>query len=122
VRVLVVDDSPRVRARVVHLLAEASGVEVVAEAQDGREAIELVRSHAPDVVVLDLSLPALGGLEVLALLKAETRPPAVIVLTNHAHEGYRAACLRGGADFFFDKSRDFDRIVAAVAALAERGS
>ncbi len=104
------------------LLAEASGVEQVVEAQDGREAVELARSYAPDVVVLDLHLPVLSGLEVLAVLKAEARPPAVIVLTNDAYDRYRAVCMRGGADFFFDKSRDFDRVVAAVSELAERGS
>ena len=84
------------------LLAEASGVDVVVEAKDGREAVELTRAHAPDVVVLDLHLPVLSGLEVLAVLKAEARPPAVIVLTNDAHDRYRAACMRSGADFFFE--------------------
>jgi DNA-binding NarL/FixJ family response regulator len=108
--------------RLVSLLGEAGDVEVVAEAADGREAVALARAHAPDVVVLDLNLPELSGLEVLAVLKAERSPPVVIVLTNHSQETYRDACLRGGADFFFDKSRDFDRVAAAVASIATRKS
>jgi two-component system response regulator DevR len=118
VRVLVVDDSSVVRARLVALLGEARGVVVVAEAWDGREAVRLARSHAPDAVVLDLNLPGISGLEVLAILKAEPSPPVVIILTNHPLARYRAACLRSGADFFFDKSIDFDHAVAAVTSLA----
>jgi DNA-binding NarL/FixJ family response regulator len=122
VRVLVVDDSPAVRARLVTLLREEHDIHVVAEAWDGDEAIRLARVHTPDVVVLDLNLPGLSGLEVLALLKAEPAPPVVIVLTNHPYDRYRGACLRGGADFFFDKSRDFDRVTSAVASAAPRKS
>ena len=100
------------------MLGEARDVIVVAEAWDGRDAVRLARFHAPDAVVLDLNLPGIGGLEVLALLKAEPSPPVVIILTNHALARYRAACLRRGADFFFDKSVDFDRVVGAVASVA----
>jgi DNA-binding NarL/FixJ family response regulator len=118
VRVIVVDDSRAVRARLVALLDEASGVVVVGEACDGAEAVALARLHVPDAVVLDLNLPGMSGLEVLAWLKAQPSPPAVIVLTNHAHAGYRDECIRGGADFFFDKSHDFDRVAMAVASVA----
>ncbi len=117
-RVLVVDDSPVVRTRLVALLAETGAVCVVAEAWDGLEAVRLARLHAPDAVVLDLNLPGMSGLEVLALLKAEPSPPVVVVLTNHPQERYRLACVRGGADFFFDKSHDFDRVVSAVVSTA----
>jgi len=118
VRVIIVDDSPVVRARLVTMLAEAPGVRVVGEAWDGPEALRLVRTHAPDVVVLDLNLPGMNGLEVLALLKEDPSPPVVIVLTNHPHDRYRLACVRAGADFFFDKSRDIERVVVTVTAVA----
>ncbi|MGO8995732.1 MAG: response regulator transcription factor [Polyangiaceae bacterium] len=117
-RVIVVDDSPAVRARLVAMLGETHDVQVVAEAWEGAEALRLVRLHAPDAVILDLNLPGMSGLDVLTVLKAEPSPPVVIILTNHPHDRYRAACLRGGADFFFDKSRDFDRVALAVAAAA----
>jgi DNA-binding NarL/FixJ family response regulator len=60
----------------------------------------------------------MSGLEVLAIVKREPLPPVVIVLTNHPHERYRSECLRNGADFFFDKSSDFDRVLAAVVSVA----
>lgn len=115
-RVIVVDDSPVVRLRLVALLREAK-VTVVAEAGDGVEAVRLVRLHVPEALILDLNMPGMTGLEVLAVVKAQPSPPLVIVLTNHPQERYRAACMAGGADFFFDKSRDFDRVVATVTAL-----
>jgi len=116
VRVIVVDDSPVVRARLVAMLGEAGDVHVVAETWNGRDALRLVRLHAPDAVVLDLNLPGMSGIEVLSLLKAEPAPPVVIILTNHPQHRYRMECLRGGADFFFDKSNDFDRVVEAVTS------
>ncbi len=73
-----------------------------------------------DAVVLDLNLPGMSGLEVLALLKASPSPPVVVVLTNHPQERDRLACVRGGADFFFDKSHDFDRVVSVVSTAALR--
>jgi DNA-binding NarL/FixJ family response regulator len=118
VRVIVVDDSPAVRARLVAMLCELPGVDVVAEAWDGGEALHLVRIHAPDVVILDLNMPGVSGLEALSHIKAPPSPPLVIVLTNHPQERYRLACERVGADFFFDKSRDFDRVASTVAAIA----
>ena len=117
-RVIIIDDSAAVRARLVAMLAEAPGVDVVAATRDGFEGVTLARLHAPDAVILDLNLPGISGLEVLDLLKARPNPPVVIVLTNHPHACYRAACMRGGADFFFDKSCDFERLVVAVGALA----
>jgi DNA-binding NarL/FixJ family response regulator len=118
VRVIVVDDSPVVRKRLVSMLGEARGVRVVAEAEDGFEAVRLVRLYAPDAVILDLNLPGMSGLEVLAIIKAQALPPVVIVLTNHTQDRYRVESFRGGADFFFDKSSDFDRVVSAVASVA----
>jgi DNA-binding NarL/FixJ family response regulator len=120
VRVVVVEDSLPVRARLVAMLTEAQDVNVVAQAWNGPEALRLVRLHGPDAVVLDLNLPGMSGLEVLALLKAEPTPPIVIILTNHAQERYRAACLRSGADYFLDKSGDLDRVATAVASAAAR--
>jgi DNA-binding NarL/FixJ family response regulator len=116
-RVLVVDDSAPVRARLIAMLREAH-IDVVAEADDGDRALELVRTHAPDVVVLDLQMAGKSGIECLPLLKASTSPPRVIVLTNHADASHRAACARLGADYFFDKSTEFTELVSTVVELA----
>jgi DNA-binding NarL/FixJ family response regulator len=121
-RVLVIDDSAPVRARVASLVAENAEVEGIDEAPDGAHGIALARAAAPDLVILDLQLPGLSGLDVLPALKAGPAPPVVVVLTNQATAHYRHECLARGADYFFDKSREFDRIAEVVRAWARRPS
>ncbi len=116
-RVLVVDDAAPVRARIVVLLREA-GLEVVGEAETAAAALQLASSLTPDAIVLDLQLPDRSGIELLPLLKARDPSPIVAVLTNFTHPACRSRCLSLGADFFFDKSRDFDSVAAALAARA----
>ncbi len=113
-RVLVIDDSAPVRARLVAMLAEVSGVDGVDEASDGYEGIARARIGAPDAVVLDLQLPGLGGLDVLVKLKALRPPPLVIVLTNQSTELHRRECMARGADLYLDKSREFHRVALAL--------
>jgi DNA-binding NarL/FixJ family response regulator len=116
-KVLVVDDSAAIRRRLASTLRELAGVEFVAEATDGSGALWYARTLNPDVVLLDLSLPGPSGIEVLMRLKSASSPPVVIVLTNNANEPYRAACLGRGADYFFDKSKQFDEMVDLLGSL-----
>jgi DNA-binding NarL/FixJ family response regulator len=113
VKVLVVDDSSVVRSRLVAMMSEVPGVEV-GEACSAEEALEVVRRTAPGVVLLDLRLPGKSGLAVLRDLKAVSPSPVVIVLTSHPTEHHRRSCLAQGADFFFDKSADFARVVQTI--------
>ena len=121
VRVLVADDSPRLRRLLRDAIEEVDGVEVVAEAADGQEALHRVQACAPGVVVLDLQMPVMGGLLALQHLREAGRLPRVIVLTNHADVMYREACLEAGADHFFDKSAELDRVLDVLRDLAEAG-
>jgi DNA-binding NarL/FixJ family response regulator len=113
VRILVVDDSPAVRARLVAMLVEVPGVEL-REVDRASQALEVAGDWLPDVVVLDLSMPDRSGLEILPAMKSLPVPPTVIVLTNHCTSHHMRRCLAMGADFFFDKSRDFGRVVEIV--------
>jgi CheY-like chemotaxis protein len=73
------------------------------------------------VVVLDLQMPVMGGLSALQELRADGPRPRVIVLTNHAGDAYRQACLAAGADHFFDKSTEMDRVLDVLRAWATAG-
>lgn len=115
VRVLVVDDSSVVRARLVAMIREVRGVVVVDEARDAREALEVSRANPPDLVVLDIHMPGASGTAILPLLKALPTAPLVAVLTNDPHEAHRRECLLGGADFFFDKAKEFERVLEVIA-------
>jgi DNA-binding response OmpR family regulator len=121
-RVLVVDDSPAVRRRIVAMVHEACAGASVSEASRGDEALELAMRNPPRLVVLDLKLAGEQGLDLLQPLKTVETPPAVLVLTNHATLHYRRECLAKGADYFFDKSLEFDRVRDVVRTLAEEGA
>ena len=88
VRVLLADDHALVRAGIRALLEGLEGVAVVAEAGNGGEVLELARKHRPDVVLLDISMPGIGGLEASAQLKQELPEVRVVMLSMHANEEY----------------------------------
>jgi two-component system response regulator DevR len=110
VRILIVDDSSAIRARLVSMMRELPGIDLD-EASGADEALEAVLAHGPDVVVLDLNMPGKNGLEILPAIKAMASPPLVVVLTGHPTEHHRRLCLAQGADYFFDKSKDFARVL-----------
>jgi DNA-binding NarL/FixJ family response regulator len=117
--VVVVDDSPLVRERLIALLSEAPGVQVVGAAANAPEAIDLIPRLNPAVVVLDISMPGGSGLQVLESLRGTPKPPMRIVLTNFAQEHYRKRCLELGADYFFDKSTEFEEVKALLENLSK---
>lgn len=108
--VFVVDDSPVVRERLVAMISELPNIEIVGEADIAFEAIHSIRKLRPSIVVLDISMPGGSGMYVLETIKKERPGPMVIMLTNFAHEHYRQRCIELGADYFFDKSTEFERV------------
>ena len=117
-RVLLADDHSIVRRGLRSLLEEA-GHSVVAEAADGLEAVRLSEEHQPDLVILDIGMPKLNGIEVAARTQKLDRPPGVIILSMHADEAYITQALQAGANGYLLKdSADTDLIrgIADVAA------
>ena len=121
IRLLIVDDSIIVRGRLAELLAETQQVEIVGEVDDAPEAMDRIRALKPQVVILDVRLPHGSGIDVLRDIKHESPAPLVIVLTNYPYPQYRESCLAAGADYFFDKSTEFNRITDVVNSLAVPG-
>jgi DNA-binding NarL/FixJ family response regulator len=119
VKVLIADDSTPIRERIIKLLTTLSDVEIVGEAIDGIETAVLVRKLKPDIVVLDLQMPKLSGLEILPRIKEMDPSPVVVVLTNFSTSPMKAMCHRKGADYFFDKSTEFDKAIAVIEKMAE---
>jgi DNA-binding NarL/FixJ family response regulator len=110
ITVLIVDDSPLVRERLVHMVSQFSGVEIAGQTGDPHVALEAIRSLPPSVVILDIRLPGLSGIEMLLEIKKLDPAPVVIMLTNYPYPQYREKCMKAGADFFLDKSTEFQRI------------
>ncbi len=119
IRVLVADDEPLVRAGIGAVLAADPGIEVVAEAGDGRAAVELAVAHRPDVALLDIVMPVLDGLAAAAELARTAPEVGVLMLTTFSSDEHIAAALAGGARGFLLKSGDPRELFSGVRAVAE---
>lgn len=116
-RLLIVDDHPIVRAGLRRLLAEEAGMEI-REAADGREAMTVFREQAPDVVILDLNLPGLGGLEIIKRLKSIDPRARILVLSMLDDPIYAMRALEAGASGYISKNEPPSQIVEAIARLS----
>lgn len=118
IRVLLADDHALVRAGIRALLAALPGIEVVAETGDGREALEVIRTHRPDVVMMDIAMPGLNGLEAAARVAKDFPNVRVIILSMHANEEYVWQALRAGAGGYLLKDAAPAELDLAVKAVA----
>ncbi|MGW5677245.1 response regulator [Streptomyces sp. NPDC003860] len=119
VRVLLADDEALVRAGVRAILASEPGIEVVAEAGDGRRAVELALAHRPDVALLDVRMPGLDGLSAAAELRRLAPGVAPVMLTTFSEDEYIARALDSGVSGFLLKSGDPLELLAGVRAVAD---
>ncbi len=121
-RILIADDHTMVRESLVKLLEAAGDVQVVAQAADGIEALEKAELTRPDIVVADLTMPRLGGLEVVRRLREKLPNTRVLVLTMHQEDEYVLQAVRAGASGYLVKDSAGSELLAAVRSLhAGRG-
>jgi DNA-binding NarL/FixJ family response regulator len=118
VRVVYADDEAMIRAGVRTILSTDPDIDVVAEAGDGHQAVELVRRHRPDLALLDIRMPRLDGLTAAAEIKRTAPLTGVVMLTTFGEDAYVARALAEGADGFLLKSGDPRELLAAVHAVA----
>jgi DNA-binding NarL/FixJ family response regulator len=118
VKILIVDDHPIVRAGLRRLLTAAPQIDIC-EAASGREALRVLREQQPALVILDLNLPDIGGLEVLARLKAFSPDARVLVLSMHDDETHITRALRAGAAGYVTKNAPPEELLEAIGRIAE---
>ncbi|MEU5806663.1 response regulator transcription factor [Streptomyces sp. NPDC047718] len=118
VRVLLADDETMIRHGVRLILRHAEGIEVVAEARDGRQAVELAATHRPDVVLLDIRMPVCDGLTAIEPLLALDPAPRVVMLTTFGDDDNVVRALRAGAAGFLLKDEGPQELISAVRAAA----
>ncbi|MCM3820293.1 response regulator transcription factor [Streptomyces sp. DR3-1] len=118
IRVLVTDDEPLIRAGIRMILSSAEDIEVVAEAGDGREAVELARTHQVDVALLDLQMPVMDGLTALAELRGAAPRVRVLILTTFGERQNVLRALSGGSAGFLLKDSAPAELMRAVRAAA----
>lgn len=117
INVMLVDDHDLVRKGIRRLLDDTSGIKVVAEATDGEQAIQQVRRERPDVILMDVSMPGIGGLEATRKIKQVSPGMKVIAVTIHDDDPIPARLLEAGAAGYITKGCDVDEIVEAIRAV-----
>lgn len=115
-RVVIVDDHPIIRA-MIKIILQKENIEVVAEADNGVDAVQLARQHTPDLIILDLSLPRLDGMEALSRIVALKLPTKVLVVTSFSPIYYAVRCMRAGAAGFVSKSNDVSEVINAISVI-----
>ena len=121
IKVLLADDHPVVREGLRTMLSTAADIEVVAEACDGLEAIEKVNESCPDVVLMDLRMPNLDGLEATRRIKSQSSSPAIIILTICDNDAYIVDAVRAGAVGYLLKDASRDLLIHAIHAATSGG-
>ncbi len=115
-KVLIVDDHPVIRLA-VRMLMGRHGYEVIAETDNGVDALQLAREYAPDIVILDIGIPKLDGLEVIARLSTPAVPIKVLVLTSQAPGHFSMRCMQAGAAGYVCKQQDLTELLSAIKAV-----
>jgi DNA-binding NarL/FixJ family response regulator len=116
-KVFIADDSNPVIERLADLLEEIPGAQLVGRAGTVSEALHGVARTNPDALILDLQMPGGSGLDVLRAVRADHPYLQVLVCTNYPHEKYREECLNSGANFFLDKSAEFEKLLSILRQL-----
>jgi DNA-binding NarL/FixJ family response regulator len=118
IRVVLADDQPLVRAGLRVLIADTADMEVTGEAASGAQAVQLARDTRPDVVVMDIRMPGMDGIEATRLITASGQPPRVVILTTFDTDDHVFGALRAGASGFLVKDMALDDILAAIRVAA----
>ncbi len=117
IRILIADDHVVLRSGLKRLLNEQPDIEVIGEANDGNEAITRTEELIPDVLLLDITMPNLGGIDVIRIVKARMPKVAILVLTMHEDEGYFIEALKAGASGYIPKKAADTELIAAIRAV-----
>ena len=117
IRIAIVDDHPMVRAGLRQFFSDQSDFEVVAEAANGRDALDIVRRGEVDVIILDISMPGHSGVDALAAIKARAPDLPVLILSGFAEQHYATTLLRQGASGYLNKDCDPQEIVKAIRTV-----
>jgi two-component system response regulator NreC len=119
IRIVLADDHTIIRSGLRLLLERQPDFKVVAEAEDGRQAVQLVAKHHPDVVVLDIGMPQLNGIEATRQIVAQESHPNVVILSMHSDESYVLRALKAGARAYILKNAAEADLIRAVQAVSE---
>ena len=120
-KTLLVDDNASFLTLATHLLADScAGIDVIGTARDGLEAVRMAEEMMPDLIIMDLQMPDMGGLQATRLIKAQNKPPIILLVSNYDDADHRQFTAQVGADGFINK-QEFESSVAAFVDDLQRG-
>ena len=107
---IIADDSDLIHERLCDMISELPEIEIVGQARDGPTATQMIKDFKPDIVVLDIRMPRETGIDVLKKIRNDSVLPLIIIFTNYPYPQYRNKCAELGADYFFDKNSEFEKL------------
>ena len=116
-KLVIADDSSMMRERIKNQIKDFDEVNIVGEAVNGIIALEMILEFLPDLIFLDLQMPEMGGMEVLRKMNEAKLKTRVCILTNYSYPQYKAQCLALGAEYFLNKSDDFEKINGVISNI-----
>ena len=119
-RLLLADDSDLIRMRLQEMAGMYKQVEIVGSCKNGTDTLALLRMLKPDLAIVDIKMPGLSGLEVLKEFRKEDKTVKFIILTFYSSDFYRRLAIQEGAEYFFSKVDDFEKVSILLAALLEK--
>jgi len=119
-KIVIVDDSKMLRQRIIEMLSDIPAAEIAGEAENANEAIKIIEVVKPDILILDIRMPGGGGIEVLNKINKKSLPIKIIVFTNYPYPQYKKKCFELGADYFFDKSTEFEKVKEVICNLINK--
>jgi len=120
--IIIADDSADFRERIRNAVLKHKNVQIVGECRNGIEALKLIGEKEPDMILLDIRMPLMNGIQVLKKLKSLGVKTTVCILTSYPYPQYKKRCLAIGADYFFNKSDGFGKINLLVEKLIKNQS
>jgi YesN/AraC family two-component response regulator len=118
-KIVIADDSSLLRERIISLLNGSSKNLVIYEAENGKDALNIIRQKKPDLAILDIRMPEMSGIEVLKKIRELKIKTRICILTNYPYPQYRKKCFEEGADYFLDKNIDFLQIYEIISKLRD---
>lgn len=116
-KIFICEDSEGIRDSLKKLLAPVKSIQIIGVADRVESAANFLSKNKPDISIVDLNLPDGSGYDILDLIKNSPDPHTVIILTNHSADFYRKKAIEKGADYFFDKSTEFEKIIDVIDLL-----
>lgn len=116
-RLLIIEDSPAVSSRLLTLLADVAHLQIIGVESNGESGFSRIIKELPDIILLDLHLPVLSGLQILRSLQSEKLKPVIVVLTSESGDVMREKCLVLGVIHFYDKLTQFEEAIGVIKNL-----